>query len=609
MRKRFLKTAAAMMAIGLAVSTCSVTALAGGESVELTENLPDNNEKKEKNSDNFNENNAYIETNNGNIKTNNYTIKTNNGDVNENKSTIGTNNGNILENKGTVEDNNKYIKHNAAAEETSSKGIVTNNDGKIDINDGYVENNNGDATIINNQGTGEVDVNHGTIFNNSAKNESTLEQYEAAGGGVRDNYHDIITNTGFVENNQGWIGDNSGTVMNNGVNNTSNNGVDNTSQSDIESMSATIINNTGTVKQNGDYHEGTDAFDEKASVINNDGGVVVMNNGIVENHTGGTVTYNNGAVYNYGGKVTGGTGGDSTEYGKGTEYFSVSVNTTNGSQVYGKEFKDYKDNKWLGQTYDFENKDWTTSSSEVTITPTSGYEIASLNIPDKYSEYVSATKNSDGTWTLSVKSGYNISLTPTATLIATSPLDNSGNSGIPGTSGNQGSTAVSVEVSVSSDSDSGSNDSGNKPAQNSNNDFQVSPPGSMMNSMMINSVDFTGQGLSAPLSEVLQKIDNITAINNFQAMGITIPSTENVMACGVVDFKNAFVNAATGNVDVPVEATVIAGNTYTVALSDGTIIEVQCLANGILNIPFTANAQNLTFIIYGTQSNDFRLAN
>lgn len=70
-----------------------------------------------------------------------------------------------------------------------------------------------------------------------------------------------------------------------------------------------------------------------------------MNNGIVENYTGGTVTYNNGAVYNYGGKVTGGTDGDSTEYGKGTEYFSV-----------------------------------------VTITPTSGYEIAELNIPTEWRE-------------------------------------------------------------------------------------------------------------------------------------------------------------------------------------------------------------------------------
>ncbi len=602
MRKRFLKTAAAMMAITLVVSTCSVTALAGNESDELTENLPNNNQDKTENNENFNENYAHIETNNGNINDNKHTIETNNGN-------ITTNNGIVKENKGTVEDNNDYIGRNAASEETSGKGTVTNNDGDIDINNGHVKNNNGNATITNNQGTGEVDANYGTIKNNSAKKEGTLEQYEAAGGGVRDNYHDIITNTGFVENNQGLIGDNSGTVMNNGVNNTSNNGVDNTSESDIESMPATIINNTGIVKINGDYNEGTDAFDKKASVINKDGGVVVTNNGIVENYTGGTVTYNNGAVYNYGGKVTGSTIDDFTEHGKGTEYFSVSINTENGSQVYGKEFKDYKDNKWLGQTYDFENKDWTTSSSEVTITPTSGYEIASLNIPDKYSEYVSATKNSDGTWTLSVKSGYNISLTPTATLIATSTLDNSGNSGIPGTSGNQGTTAVSVEVSVSSDSDSGSNDSGNKPAQNSNNDFQVSPPGSMMNPMMINSVDFIGQALSAPLSDVLQKIDNITAINNFQAMGRVIPSNENIMACGVVDFKNAFVNAATGNVDVPVEATVIAGNTYTVALSDGTIIEVQCTTNGILNIPFAANAQNLTFIIYGTQSNDFRLAN
>ncbi|ETP72114.1 hypothetical protein UYO_1905 [Lachnospiraceae bacterium JC7] len=613
MRKRFLKTAAAMMAIGLVFSTCSVTALAGagvnednlvsggidgnsGSGNTNTDTLPDNNTEQHENNTNYNENNAYIETNNANINKNNSVIDINNG-------TIGTN---------TADD---------PKTDYGEGGKVSTNSGTIEKNEGTVKENTESGIIDKNTGSGFVGENNGTINENSAKAESSESPQSSAtdGGGVDENNGTIVINSGFVENNNGTIKNNSGFVANNGVtesyisypvesdltdisdsdigysdsytlqNQLSNNSV---TESVTEPI-ATIGNNTGIVQINGDISEAEKSgeYDENALVINMDGGLVVTNNGIVENHTGGTVVNNNGAVFNYGGEVI--------KTYSGIEYFSVSVNTTNGSQVYGQGFKEYDKKNWLGQSYNEKDSTWTTSSSEVTITPTSGYEIASLNIPDKYSEYVSATKNSDGTWTLSVKSGYNISLTPTATLIATSTLDNSGNSGIPGTA------AVSVEVSVSSDSDSDSNDSGNKPAQNSNNDFQVSPPGSMMNQMMVNSVDFIGQGLSAPLSDVLQKIDNITAINNFQAMGRVIPSNENIMACGVVDFKNAFVNAATGNVDVPVEATVIAGNTYTVALSDGTIIEVQCTTNGILNIPFAANAQNLTFIIYGVQSNPF----
>lgn len=672
MRKRFLKTAAAMMAIGLVFSTCSVTALADIDGVNesnVVNNVSSNDndtsipENEKDKTINENKSSGDIDVNNGTVTTNNGNIDDNNGNVGTNNHTIGNNDGDvwtngkdgtITDNNGTVTDNKGTIKDNTSAnEDTHSEGggKVSTNSGTIEKNEGTVNENTESGIIDKNTGSGFVGENNGTINENSAKAESSEYPQSSAtdGGGVDENNGTIVINSGFVENNTKDINNNSGTVLNNGVdhpktdytgydtvgtsldygtgsestqdshsdsqsipsninligtlNLLSSSNIDSGTDNSVTESNATIGNNTGTVQRNGDLYEESGEYDENALVINLSGGIVEMNNGIVENHTGGKVVDNNGAVFNYGGEVI--------KTYSGIEYFSVSVSTDNGSTGYGQGFTEYKDTNWLGQTYDWETSSAKTSSADVTISPNSGYEINELTIPDEYKDYVKATKNDDGSWTLSVTSGYNIKLTPTATLIATSTLDNSGNSGIPGTSGtpgtsgNQGNTAVSVEVSVSSDSDSGSNDSGNKPAQNSNNDFQVSPPGSMMNPMMVNSVDFIGQGLSAPLSEVLQKIDNITAINNFQAMGRVIPSNENIMACGVVDFKNAFVNAATGNVDVPVEATVIAGNTYTVALSDGTIIEVQCTTNGILNIPFAANAQNLTFIIYGVQSNPF----
>lgn len=245
-----------------------------------------------------------------------------------------------------------------------------------------------------------------------------------------------------------------------------------------------------------------------------------------------------------------------------------------------------------------------TSKSTVTVTPSSGYQIENFNIPKDYENYITATKNSDGSWTLNVTSGYNIALTSTATLIGGST---SGNTSGDTTGNKDNPKTISVDITVSSDSDSG-DDGGNSGGMKglSNPQPTVSDgfsQNNMMTPLTINSVDFMGQGLSASVADVLKPIDNITAMNNFTAMGTQLPSTENMMVCGVVDFKNAFVNAATGSVDVPVEASVIAGNYYTVALSNGTTIQVKCETNGVLNIPFTANAQNLTFIIYGMQVN------
>jgi len=453
MRKRFLKTAAAMMAIGLAVSTCSVTAVAGNTNTEKIKENPENGD--------IDLNESYVGTNNGNIDKNTGKVETNNGTIGENDLYVENNSedGIITDNNGTVTDNKGTIKDNTSAnEDTHSEwgGKVSTNSGTIEKNEGTVTTNTESGIIDKNTGSGFVGENNGTINENSAKAESSeFQQYSATdGGGVDENNGTIGINSGFVENNNGTIKNNSGFVEKNGVTDSYIDSVSiglSDSDSDIgysdsytlqdininllsnnsvtESVTepiATIGNNTGIVQRNGDLYEESGEYDENALVINLSGGIVEMNNGIVENHTGGTVVDNNGAVFNYGGKVV--------KTYSGIEYFSVSVSTDNGSTGYGQGFTEYKDTNWLGQTYDWETSSAKTSSSDVTISPNSGYEINELTIPDEYKDYVKATKNDDGSWTLSVTSGYNIKLTPTATLIATSTLDNSGNSGIPGTS-------------------------------------------------------------------------------------------------------------------------------------------------------------------------------
>ncbi|OON85642.1 hypothetical protein BXO88_11170 [Oribacterium sp. C9] len=506
MRRRFFKTAAAILSLSVAVSMCSVTAFAD----EPNEKVNSEQIEGENNTD-YDRNEASIATNNAEIGTNNSTITTNNGDITTNNGTVGTNNGDITSN----------VEH------------------------------------------GTVQSNHGTIGTNSAeatKNEqSDSEQIQAI--------NETTEESGGVMYNHGTINVNSGFVQFNGVNEYSDLlAIPETPQ---EETTAIIKNNTGTVYNNGDFVQ--DGSDQNAIVINYEGGFVTMNNGIVENYSGGKVGHNNGTVYNYGGIIV-------EDGGEGTEYFSVTVSAGDGLTTdYSNDgFTKYNDARWLGKSYvpEQESLKVVRESSTVTVTPKSGYEISSFSIPDKYSKYVSATKNSDGSWTLTVTSGMNIELSPIATRMG----------------------GVYVDVSVNSDHD----DDGGRPTTS---DRSAPVMNEIPAALTVNSVDFGGQGLEAPLSEVLTPIDNLSAINNFSAAGAQLLSTENMMACGVVDFKNAFVNSATGSVDVPVTANVVEGQTYTVALSDGTTIQVTCTANGILNIPFAANAQNLTFIIYGLQAN------
>ncbi len=121
--------------------------------------------------------------------------------------------------------------------------------------------------------------------------------------------------------------------------------------------------------------------------------------------------------------------------------------------------------------------------------------------------------------------------------------------------------------------------------------------------MQISGVDSAGSGTVLSVADVLRPVDTLTAINNFADAGTGTLGTENIMGAGVVNFNGSFAGAASDKVEIPVPASVYAGHEYTVVLSDGTTIKVQCLMDGVLNIPFDKNAAGLTFIVYGQQIN------
>ena len=488
---------------------------------------------------------------------------------------MASNAGTLTSNAGTVTTN-------------ESTGIVTNTaDGTVDTNKGTVNNEAGGVIKINavgghvdfnsktmdsnagelgeNKAGGTVTINTGAVTTNAGTVTTNDGDINTNSGTVNANNHDITNNTGTVNNNNAnaEIGNNDGTVNTNA-------GTVNDNNSIIKDNTSIVVTNDGTIEINTGYVGGNN------SVIrtNNGSGVVgtnegqVLNNtatvttnteaGLVENLAGGIVDTNNGTVYNYGGRVNNNIG---------TEYFSVSIADGSNSTHSGGTFASYKDASWLGTTGE------TQSSTTIVVTPTNGYKIYSFDIPDEYKGFVTATKNEDGSWNLTVKSGLNISLSlPDATRASASG----------------GSTRSS--------SGSGSGGSGGKGVTSTVLNQTINP----VNDLTVVAVATTGTTLAAPVSNVVTGIDIATAFNNFAASNVQTYGSENIVGTGAVDFHHVFDTAASTAVDVPITANVKAGNTYRVLFSDTSSIDVLCTYDGILYIPVSKVAEGLTYIVYGT---------
>ena len=119
--------------------------------------------------------------------------------------------------------------------------------------------------------------------------------------------------------------------------------------------------------------------------------------------------------------------------------------------------------------------------------------------------------------------------------------------------------------------------------------------------LQIHSMNIGGVDVAMNVGDVLKPVDTLTAINNFMATNTPTLGSNNVMGSGVVSFNNMFLNSVSDTVEVPVAASVTAGQTYTVMFSDGTSMTVPCAINGVLTIPFNKAAEGLTYIIYGLQ--------
>ena len=496
----------------------------------------------------------------------------------------GTGNyGNIDNNKGTVT-------FNAGAgdlPESELEAVVIGEDGgesgadptesdytgaTIGTNEGTVLVNNGTVGLVKNEagnpleGTGnfgEIDTNSGMVVYNGG--DATIGTNTKTGT-VHDNSGTVEENSGMVENNRGTVEENSGTVDKNGG-----------TVGSVDETGKMKSGNTGTVSRN----------DESGVVLNLEDGIVKKSYG---------------EVYNYGGEVN---------ESFGTEYFSVEiVNTTTYTKDESSGLKEAYGQQWLGQTGS------TQTTATVILTPADGYKITLIA---GLSDNVKAQRNDDGTWTLTIKSGSNITINvPEATEInakpqpipdpdpdpdpdpnpAPAPLPAPDPDPQPGPSRQDNLFVITygdgsqVAYNLNVDSISAT---ATEPAPAA----PITPPAQTERTVK-GTVDHATH--LEKVDDVVNQLEGntLTALQNGNAVFAAAFDVQNadMLDSGIVDFGGAFEEAEEDVILVPsVSGQYFENNTYTVVYSDGTVVHAVCTNAGVLWIPFPHDAKGLAFVV------------
>ena len=533
-----------------------------------------------------------IGTNSGTVEENNGTVSTNEngGEIIENNGLVETNSSVIDTNTGTVVDNleSGTVKENAApTEDDKDGGNIGTNSGTVEENKGTVETNTEKGIVENNSGTvglvaneagnplegtgnfGTIDTNSGTVVYNDG--DATIGTNTETGT-VHDNYGTVEENSGKVDYNRGTVEENSGTVSENGG-----------TVGSVDETGKMKSGNTGTVSRN----------DESGVVLNLEDGIVKKSYG---------------EVYNYGGEVN---------ESFGTEYFSVEiVNTTTYTKDESSGLKEAYGQQWLGQT------GRTQTTATVILTPAEGYKITLIA---GLSDNVKAQRNDDGTWTLTIKSGSNITINvPEATEINAKPQPVPDPDPDPDPDPNPKPApqpAPAPDPQPASDPQPGPSwqdhlfvityGDGSQVAYNLNVDSISATATEPAPAAPITPPAKTERTVKGTVDHAthLEKVDDVvnqlegntlTALQNGNAVFSAAFDVQNadMLDSGIVDFGGAFEEAEEDVILVPsVSGQYFENNTYTVVYSDGTVVHAVCTNAGVLWIPFPHDAKGLAFVV------------
>ena len=289
--------------------------------------------------------------------------------------------------------------------------------------------------------------------------------------------------------------------------------------------------------------------------------------------------------------------------GDGTEYFSVEiVNTTTYTKDESSGLKEAYGQQWLGQT------GRTQTTATVILTPAEGYKITLIA---GLSDNVKAQRNDDGTWTLTIKSGSNITINvPESTKEVPKPQP------IPDPDPDP-QPAPSPLPAPAPDPDRQDNlfvityGDGSQVAYNLNVDSISATATEPAPAAPITPPAKTERTVKGTVDHAthLEKVDDVvnqlegntlTALQNGNAVFSAAFDVQNadMLDSGIVDFGGAFEEAEEDVILVPsVSGQYFENNTYTVVYSDGTVVHAVCTNAGVLWIPFPHDAKGLAFVV------------
>ncbi len=387
----------------------------------------------------YNAKNGVINSNRGPVTSNYGTINYNSSPevVNMGSGTIKINNANLEKNLGCIEKHyeGKTLGENVQALDggmpVEGSGVVKNNSGIIVKNSGTIEKNEESGSVGTNgknhtveENYGSVDKNYGEVKGNKSAASKVQDNYGTvgenigtvginhAGGSVSNNQNSIgineaeatiITNSvyGTVNSNIGTVADNKGTVKTNEsgglVEENSQKVVLNASEATVKKNSGIIETNSGEVTEsnegriylnNGDVASNSGIIDDNAAsakdMVNEASGSVFANHALIRNYGSVKTNEADGEVYDYGGTV---------DENNGLHYHDVQLQMSASSKHVkaggATGFNSYDGiETWLEES----------GTGSVIVKPNSGYKIDSVS----GGSMITAVKNPDGTWTVSV---------------------------------------------------------------------------------------------------------------------------------------------------------------------------------------------------------------
>ena len=109
-----------------------------------------------------------------------------------------------------------------------------------------------------------------------------------------------------------------------------------------------------------------------------------------------------------------------------------------------------------------------------------------------------------------------------------------------------------------------------------------------------------GETVTMPVYEVLTYLVKSylkRMVNNSILNAAFDPKNSKILECGRINFQGVFDNAEEETIIVPLRGSYYQNKPYTVVIGNGTVLQITCKENGLLDVPFPKTAQGLGYVV------------